>query len=269
MMIHFCNPLTPDAPVIYHESLDSTMLEARRMTDSSGGSGCAPVISGTVVRAGHQSAGRGRITDRRWEAAPDDGLLFTVLFSKADLSVRMGGRRFTLLPLLCGLAVSTAVESYLDEAKIDIKARIKWPNDVIADGRKLCGILCEASGEWVYAGIGINLNQTEFTEGLRRPACSLRMLTGQLSDGDMLLKLVLQQLNAVLASSDWQSDIEQRLFLVNEKVGFHPGVPKEFSPETGERELVRGRLKGIDAAGALLLETPDGIVSFISGELLA
>ncbi len=65
------NPLAPDATIIYYDSVDSTMLEARRLTGSGGDRGSA-VVSGTVVHAGYQSEGRGRLPARKWTAGPGE-----------------------------------------------------------------------------------------------------------------------------------------------------------------------------------------------------
>ncbi len=235
------------------------MLEARRLTERG-------AVSGTVVWADYQSSGRGRITERRWESMPGDGLLFTVIYDKADLSGRMKGRPFTLLPLLCGLAVSEAVAEYLGR---DADIRIKWPNDVLAGGRKLCGILCEASGDWVYAGIGINLNQVEFHSDLRRPACSIRQLSdsGRIGadESRRLLEMVLDRLNAALENNDWQPALNLKLYKSGESVRMKAGLPEEFSADA---EVIEGRLAGINNSGALLIENAGGTVPVISGELL-
>ncbi len=235
------------------------MLEAHRIAESG-------AASGSVVWAGHQTAGRGRIAERRWDSRPGDGLLFTVIFTKSDIAERMKGRPFTLLPLLCGLAVSEAAERFLGKGA---DVRIKWPNDVLSSGRKLSGILCEASGDFVYAGIGINLNQTRFPDDFRRPACSVRQLSGGslISEGEgrRLLELVIAFLNSALENVFWLRDIEKRLYRIGEIVRMKPGLPEELAVEA---EVIEGRLSGLDSTGALLIKTAAGTKSVISGELL-
>ncbi|MDC7228103.1 MAG: biotin--[acetyl-CoA-carboxylase] ligase [Spirochaetales bacterium] len=274
-VISMDNPLNPNAPIIYLKETDSTMLEARRRTESEPG-----LASGTVIQAEYQSAGRGRMKNRRWEASPGDSLLFTVIFTKPDLSRCMSGRPFTLLPLLCGLAVAGAVTAYAGAVEACASGgtvsaadiRIKWPNDVLAGGRKLCGILCEASGDYVYAGIGINLNQTEFAPELRRPACSVRMLTergegfsADLSAGS-LFELVLEHLAGALSNDGWKKAVRNRLYKIGEVVQFREGLPEDASGGAGG--LIQGVLSGIDEHGALILRTPDGTAGFTNGELL-
>ncbi len=225
-------------------------------------------------------------------------MLFTVIFKKDDLAGRMSGRYFTLLPLLCGLAVATAVELSLSVAAerdlaagvnrkdggigTDTQVRIKWPNDVLAGGRKLSGILCEASEDYLYAGIGINLNQTAFPDDLRRPACSLKMLTGCFIEPSDMLQSVLRQLDSVLADECWKEMLERRLYKIGEPVVMRVGMPEDFSgpdlpgangvfkPQSGSQSGVEvgGRLIGISMAGELLLDTTEGIVPVVSGELV-
>ena len=249
------NPLSADAGIYYIESVDSTMLEARRMASKG-------ALSGTVIRTGFQSAGRGRIKDRKWESFPGDSLMFTVIFSKADLALRMSGRPYTLLPLLCGLAVAEVLSGISSGAEI----RLKWPNDVLADGRKLCGILCEASGPHIYAGIGINLNQSGFPDGLRRPACSLKML-GIVLSAESLLYTVLEQLDKVLKMEDWRQAVEKHLYLLGRRISFKTG-PADDNSEGSVGAVISGCLAGVNNSGALLIETKDGITEAVSGELL-
>lgn len=235
------------------------MLEARRLVEKG-------VPSGTVVRADYQSAGRGRISDRRWESKSGDSLLFTVIYTKADLAARMNSRMFTLLPLLCGLAVSEAVGLYLGQ---DADIRIKWPNDVLAGGRKLCGILCEASGGHVYAGIGINVNQREFPGELRRPACSVRQLAGSgpiaADESRRLFELVLSRLDVAIENDDWRQSLNRKLYKSGETVRMRPGLPEELTADPVE---IEGLLTGVNPSGTLLIETADGTVPVISGELI-
>jgi len=233
------------------------MLEARRAAaaDSS-------IASGTVIRAGYQTSGRGRLADRRWETEAGDGLLFTVIFAKPDLDARLKGKPFTLLPLLCGLAVARAVEDYLNEAAVS-EIRIKWPNDVLAGGKKICGILCEAAGDFIYAGMGLNLNQTVFPDGYRRLAASVRMLTGSTADGNELLLRILGRLSSVLGSRSWQADINSRLYGISSPVKILAGLAEE----SGNFDVIEGILSGVSDVGAVLIDSGDKIVPVYSGEL--
>ncbi|MDD5707688.1 MAG: biotin--[acetyl-CoA-carboxylase] ligase, partial [Kiritimatiellae bacterium] len=105
---------------------------------------------GTVVVAECQQAGRGRMT-RGWFSPPGGGLYFSVL-----LRPEIEPARATSLPLIVGLAVARTVERCVP----GLRAEVKWPNDILVEGRKICGILCELQAEsdrihHIVAGIGI------------------------------------------------------------------------------------------------------------------
>jgi BirA family biotin operon repressor/biotin-[acetyl-CoA-carboxylase] ligase len=136
----------------------STNTVAREMAEAG-----AP--NGTVVTADEQTAGRGR-QGRTWTAAPGSALLFSAI-------VRPLGKRHPLLPLAVPLAVCETAE----RLRPGIECKVKWPNDVHLDGRKLAGILIEArpQEEWAVLGIGLNLTiaEDEFPAELRDRATSL------------------------------------------------------------------------------------------------
>jgi BirA family biotin operon repressor/biotin-[acetyl-CoA-carboxylase] ligase len=108
--------------------------------------------SGTVVTAKIQTGGRGRL-GRTWES-PDGGLWLSVLL---EIDQKIDNNKFGLVPLMAGSSVATAI---LMEYGVD--AGVKWPNDVMIDGRKVCGILCEMveheGTRYIIIGIGINVN---------------------------------------------------------------------------------------------------------------
>jgi BirA family biotin operon repressor/biotin-[acetyl-CoA-carboxylase] ligase len=136
---------------------------------------------GLVLVAEEQTAGRGRM-DREWVAPPRAALTFSFLLLPSGLPVPRRG----WLPLLAGISVVAAVRG-----ATRAKVTLKWPNDVLADGGKLAGILAEAAGEAVVVGIGVNVS-TE-AEELQRPgpgglpATSLRMLGSPMLDREQLL----------------------------------------------------------------------------------
>lgn len=261
-----------EAPVIYYARTDSTMLEARRYIEAFEKENGQTPVSGTVIRAGYQSAGRGRINGRNWESAKDESLLFTMIFSADDLASRLRGKPVTLLPLLCGLAVSKAVEQMLLSEGLaeQYAVAIKWPNDVLVNGKKLCGILCESSGSYVYAGIGLNLAQKSFPLGMRRPAVSLRMLMTEKhkaaeNEADKVLILIRKNIEAAFKNENWQSDIQSRLFKLNKKVEILPGLAEEI--KNSENEWISGVLKGISPDGAIIIDAAEGLLKIMNGEL--
>jgi len=150
--------------------------------------------SGLVVVAEAQTAGRGRL-DRSWVSPPRAGLTLSVLV-RPDLPPV----RWPWLPLLTGLAVATALR---EQAELD--AVLKWPNDVLVDGRKLCGVLAEVP-EPGAAVLGIGLNVTtraaELPAAAQTPATSVAMSGGSTTDRDTLLRAVLRALGDVLGDVD-------------------------------------------------------------------
>jgi BirA family biotin operon repressor/biotin-[acetyl-CoA-carboxylase] ligase len=164
------------------DTTDSTQSEAQRLA-------AAGAPEGTVVTARHQEAGRGRRGHEWWDA-PGQSLLASVL-------LRPAGPVTTApqLSLVGGLAVADALA-----AVAAVPARIRWPNDLLVDGRKVCGILAEASSDGagrlhhVILGIGVNLAQTAFPVTLADRATSLRLVTGRAFEADPVLAAVLEQL---------------------------------------------------------------------------
>ncbi len=234
----------PGGKVLFRERTASTMEDARRLALEG-----AP--SGTTAAAGWQEQGRGRFPGRAWQSPAGQSLLFTVLLREP-----LGVPRIRL-PLLAGLAVARTLE-----ARFGLRPALKWPNDVLVDGRKICGVLCEAIGDTVLVGVGLNVNQTAFPAGLGRGAVSLRGLVGREEEPLSLLEPVLEQLAAALADAGWREAIEERLYLRK--------MPVRFVEGAEERRVLRGQLLGLAPDGALLLQVAGGATAALyAGELAA
>lgn len=164
------------------EAVDSTQAALARLAREG-----AP--EGTVVTAGHQTGGRGS-RGRHWWDAPGESLLLSVLLRPAIPTAHA-----PQLSLVAGLAVTDSL------AALNVRGRIRWPNDVLVGGRKICGVLPEAVSrgdgrvEHVILGIGVNVNQTEFPQHLRDHAISLRLATGAAHDPERLLGRLLDALD--------------------------------------------------------------------------
>ena len=141
---------------------------------------------GDVFVAEFQTAGRGRL-DHEWHAARGENLTFSVVLDAANASPA----EVATLPLVVGLAVARYVSSLLGGAA-DVS--VKWPNDVLVGGRKICGILCERNGDAVIAGVGLNVNQTDFPAEIAVRATSLRLATGSPFDRDGVLNGVVTEI---------------------------------------------------------------------------
>jgi BirA family transcriptional regulator, biotin operon repressor / biotin---[acetyl-CoA-carboxylase] ligase len=146
------------APHRHYLRTDSTNTRARELA-------AAGAPHGTVITAAEQVAGRGR-QGRTWTAPPGKALLYSVV-------VRPLAERHVTLPLAAPLAVCEAAE----ELRPGLECGVKWPNDVLVEGRKLAGILIEARPQdgWAVVGVGLNLSipQEEFPPDLRDRAISV------------------------------------------------------------------------------------------------
>jgi BirA family biotin operon repressor/biotin-[acetyl-CoA-carboxylase] ligase len=147
--------------------------------------------AGLVVVAEEQAAGRGRL-GRSWVSPARAGLTFSVLL-RPDLPPT----RWAWVPLLAGVAVARAVR---EQAAVD--ADLKWPNDVLIAGRKVCGVLSEAvAPDAVVVGVGLNVT-TRREELPHDAATSLRLENAATTDRDTLLRATLRELGRVLADPD-------------------------------------------------------------------
>ena len=125
-------------------------------------------LPGDVYTADYQTAGRGRL-DHRWLSPPGTNLMMSAVLGVADLPPE----QIATLPLVVGLAVVRAVARFLPAPA---RPLLKWPNDVLVDGRKLAGILCERQNDGVIAGIGVNVGQRAFPTEIAATATSLSCL---------------------------------------------------------------------------------------------
>jgi BirA family biotin operon repressor/biotin-[acetyl-CoA-carboxylase] ligase len=138
--------------------------------------------------ARHQTKGRGRFR-RHWHADADSLTFSYLLFFDPEETELLAW-----LTQLVGLSVCLAIEDITD-----LEPQIRWPNDVLLDDRKVCGILCRQRKDAVVIGVGLNVNQTEFAEELNLPeAGSLRVASGRTWDKLELLEKIMEHLLSTL-----------------------------------------------------------------------
>ncbi|MBM3329097.1 MAG: biotin--[acetyl-CoA-carboxylase] ligase [Calditrichaeota bacterium] len=237
---------------------------------------CSPL---TVYVARHQRAGRGRL-GRKWATPPGQGLLFSLLHS-----TKLPVERHPSFGIIAASGVAEGLENVLEEFSLGLtlsrnadglpdsdrtQIGIKWPNDLMVGGRKLAGLLCESltapGGErLIIIGVGINVQQhaSEFPVDFRRPATSLRMITGVLLDPVALLRYILPTL--VEALDEQESSQGMMTCRVFAERGITPLHPVDM--QKGD-VLLRGILERVDDLGAAHLRLPDGREQVIhSGEL--
>jgi len=244
------NPF-PGASSFHVETTASTMDEARRLART----GVGP---GSVIMADEQSAGRGRFADRAWRAPPAKGLLATLILGPE-------AARIPALPLRIGLALCRTIDSLAGRPGGPASV-LKWPNDVLLGGRKVAGILCEASPEGTFVGFGINVGMESFPPELADKATSLALALGKEAgelDRLRILELALGQIRLVLVDSRWREEAEAILWMRGERVRFLNGLPESD-------DVVEGILEGLDPTGALLIDAgkASGALAYSAGELI-
>ncbi len=238
------------APVWYTGTIDTTMRAARELFTTEG-------QSGVVVSAGFQSGGRGRTNQRRWDSNPGDNLLMTLALDRRDFSEPP-----QLLPLLTGLGVADLLESLFL-----LQPEIKWPNDVLIDGKKICGILCEASGECLLIGIGLNLRQQDFPPALasapfpptsvisESPLYKMGSTGESKMDQEKVICELLTSLHTSYTNRDWQKQLLSKLYGMHKVVEFSVGEADSGDSNGVGGNLLSGVIQGISEDGGLIIDS--------------
>ncbi|MHB8730438.1 MAG: biotin--[acetyl-CoA-carboxylase] ligase [bacterium] len=229
----------------WYDTLASTNELARREA----GAGAA---EGTVIVAERQTAGKGRL-GRVW-ASPPGGLWLSIILRPQLPAAQT--------PLV-GLAASAATAAAIEETT-GLHARLKWPNDVLVDGRKAAGLLLEAgpvrrgtpAPAWLVAGIGINVNVApeDLPPRPRYPATSLAAALGRPADRGRLLRALLRRLNRDYDAlrAHGAEGILAQYRARSETLG------RTVQVSTAS-ETIEGLAYDVDGMGALLLRTPGGV----------
>ena len=218
------NPFAP-APIFYKGRTDSTMHDIVTMREYG---------HGAVLFTGFQEKGRGRISGRKWVSESDQNLLMTLQL-ESGLMKHPPYR----IPLLTGLGISELLSK-----KYDLESRIKWPNDILVDGKKISGILCESRKGFIDVGIGLNCLQRNFEGDFQQSSTSIAQNTEKECSPQIVLSSLLAELRAVYESLDWKNKINARLYGLNKVV-----VLREGSAEEGKDIPVR--IEGLSEEGFL------------------
>jgi BirA family biotin operon repressor/biotin-[acetyl-CoA-carboxylase] ligase len=199
--------------------------------------------AGTLILADAQTAGRGRM-GRAWSSEPGAGIWLTLIERPRDRAV------LDVLSLRAGLGIVHALEPLIGEP-----LRLKWPNDVYRGDRKLAGVLVEArwrgaEPDWVAIGVGLNVRAP-----MDQPRAA-GLESTNISRNDALLAIV-PALRAAASATGPLTDDELEEFAERDLAHGHRIV----SP-------IHGMVQGINASGALLVLTTDGIVAIQAGSLV-
>jgi BirA family transcriptional regulator, biotin operon repressor / biotin---[acetyl-CoA-carboxylase] ligase len=227
-------------PIQYQDQVDSTNTRLRELARQGG-------THGTVLVADSQTGGRGRL-ERKWHSPPGKNLYFSVLLRPSWLSCAAKP-----LSLAAAVALAEATETILSGRPV-----LKWPNDLLWQGRKLAGILVEsATGQqtirYAIVGIGLNVNQSRFPDALAKTAGSLCQVAGHPLDRTEVLAQVLHRL-------EWWIDLL-------ESAGAKPvltawqryaSMSSEIITVQDSNRTITGTALGLTADGALRLRDHQG-----------
>lgn len=207
-----------------------------------------------LVIADFQTAGRGRF-NRKWYSNPGENLMFSIGLKNVDLA------DLPKLSFITSLSVQEAIEETLN-----LQLKIKWPNDLISDNKKVCGILIETQIQniektKVVIGIGINVNQTNFPDEIKDKSTSLKLLLKIEINREILLSKILdlffKYINII--SSDFETIYKRYKSKCT-------GIRQKVSVLFGNN-IYTGILSDINRSGELELLTENSKISFNSGEI--
>jgi len=232
--------------ILRYDSLPSTNTEAARQA-------AAGAPEGLCVVAREQTAGRGR-QQRLWASPRDAGLYFSVVLRPA-----FDAARWPLITLAAALAAGDA----LAEA-CRLEADIKWPNDLLARGRKLCGILAETFetplGRACVLGVGVNLGDRAFPPELAGLATSVEAETGRAPDPETLLRALTRALGGWYATLGREGGPARVVAAWESRSSYARGarVRVRLAEETFD-----GLTRGLEPDGALRVETDARLVRLV------
>lgn len=217
------------------------------------------VNEGTIIITERQSAGKGRL-GRRW-FSPAGGIWLSII-----LYPQLSPSYIPRVTLMTAVGVAKAIERYAQ-----IKAQIKWPNDILINNKKVCGILTEMSAEldiinWVVVGIGINVNikRQEFPKDIRERTTSLKEVLGKEISRVKLVQIFLQEFEKYY---ELLKKRESFTILNEWKLRSHT-LGKKIKVNIGEK-VIEGEAIDISEEGALMLKKKDGeLIEIISGTII-
>lgn len=237
------------ANLIYKNLIDSTNEFAKKLAYEG-------AADGTVIVAEEQNGGKGRL-QRNFFSPRAKGIWFSLILRPQCMA--KDAPKFTLM---AAVAVVKAMERF------NLHAEIKWPNDIMYDGRKLVGILTEMSAEiahvnYIVVGIGINVNirRDEFPESIREIAASLSEMNGEKLDRAKFFCAVLEEFENLYLASDFK-EVFKMWRKYNNTLGEKVTV---FSADTGD--IFTGMAIDIDEDGALIVETDGNRKTVYAGDV--
>jgi BirA family transcriptional regulator, biotin operon repressor / biotin---[acetyl-CoA-carboxylase] ligase len=216
----------PDRRIDYYDTLDSTMRAATGLDLDA------------VVVAGEQTAGQGR-HGHSWHSEPGNGLYVSIVLPPAPvLTLALGLATVEAIAQVCGVACD-----------------LRWPNDVMIGSRKIAGILVQLVDGRAIAGIGINVNHTDFPPELAQEATSLRLASGGSVECTALLIGLLRAIDTFV-----REDKETILRLFTQASSYAAGRRVTVALPGGD---IEGTTAGLDVDGFLIVRKDDGTEALI------
>ncbi len=224
--------------ICYFDVTDSTNTQAKSL-----GEGDAP--NGTLVVAGKQESGRGR-RGRSFESPAGTGIFMTLL-----LRPEIEPQNASMLTLVSALAVAKGIEHM-----VDLSVQIKWPNDIVINGKKVCGILTEMSAQMDYVnyiviGIGINVGNEEFPEEIKDVATSIYLESGKHVNRAMLIEKIWEEFEDYYELYEKTQDLSS---LVKEYDSYLVNRAQKVRV-LDSKEPYEGKAMGITDRGELIVDT--------------
>ena len=241
--------------IFYFPELESTNIIAKVKASPR----AEGINEGTIIIAERQSAGKGRL-GRRW-FSPVGGIWLSII-----LYPQLSPSYIPRITLMTAVAIVKAIERCAQ-----IKAQIKWPNDILINEKKVCGILTEMSAEldminWVVVGIGINVNvdHREFPEDIQEKIISLQEFLGKEISRVRLAQILLEEFEK------YYERLKRREFssILKEWKLYSHTLGRKIKINMGEK-VVSGEAINVNEEGALILKKEDGeLLEIISGTII-
>lgn len=235
----------------FFDEIDSTNTELKRMAET------GEVENGTLAITENQTKGRGR-RGREWKTIVGTNIAMSFI-----LKPEFAPDRASMLTILAAMAIAEGTKN-----AAGVQCQIKWPNDVLINKKKYCGILTEMSAEpdfihYVIVGIGINANTTEFPKEVEDIATSICRECGEKISRAKLVNEVLKAFERIYKDFEKSCDLSNILISYNKMLVSMGKKVRVLDPK-GEFE---GISRGINKEGELLVETSEGIVNVYAGEV--
>ncbi|MDD3369438.1 MAG: biotin--[acetyl-CoA-carboxylase] ligase [Lachnospiraceae bacterium] len=217
---------------------------------------------GTLVTANMQSAGKGS-KGRHWQSPAGEALYFSFLLRPV-----FSPQKASMLTLVIAHSLAVALQKFLKNEEQKHSIGIKWPNDIVMEQKKLCGILTEMSAtmegiDYVVIGTGVNVNNQSFPEEVADKATSLALLYGKEFSREQLLTMILEEFEkdyAIFLETEDLSGLKEDY----EKHLLNKGEQVRILDSKGE---YTGLAKGISDQGELLVERDGGVEKIFAGEV--